>query len=66
MIFFINKLDPNVIELDFEADELLSIINKIGCPIHVGKGIFKSLGIPSNWNLLLGVLSWFCDLVKDK
>ena len=65
-IFLLNKIDEDVETLEFATEDLIDIFKQIGCPINLQKGIFKSIGLPNNWNLILGVLSWLCDFVIEK
>lgn len=45
---------------------MVSFVKILGCPIQIQVNIFNSLGIPNNWNQLLGILSWLCQVVEEK
>ncbi len=47
-------------------EELRVFLEIIGCPFPLTKGLFKSLGIPNNWNVMLGILSWIVDFLREK
>lgn len=65
-IFLLNKIDEDVDSLEFSTEELIDVFKQIGCPVSLQKGVFNSIGVPNNWNSILGVLSWLCDFVLEK
>ena len=65
-VFLVSKIDPNFqVKEDFRPEELIEIMDNFGYSDGISENIFQSIGIPSNWNVLLGVIDDLCKNVKN-
>jgi SMC interacting uncharacterized protein involved in chromosome segregation len=66
LIFLLNKIDPSLETLEMDSEDFIQVLNAMGSPIPLQKGVFKSLGAPNSWSQALGVLNWLCEFVEEK